>query len=85
MLKNEEGKHEDLKTREELIEACEKHFSELEIDYNQVITKFLKIKKDERQDDSHYLRKSARNQWNKEKQLRKEKKYDMYVGQKIQL
>ena len=23
--------------------------------------------------------------WNKEKQLRKEKKYDMYVGQKIQL
>ena len=77
---------DDLKTREELVKACSEHFVEMNVDFNKVISKFLKIKKDERQDDSHYLRKSARN-WNKEKQSRKEaqrrEKYDLYKAQKI--
>jgi hypothetical protein len=76
-----------LRKRKDLVEAVEKHFADTKLDYNKVISKFLKIKKDERQDDCHYLRKSARNQWNKEKQVRKDaarkEKYEMYLSQNI--
>ena len=40
-----------------MIEAVSEHFFvTLRLDYNKVIKKFLQIKKDEKQDDSHYLR-----------------------------
>ena len=55
------------------------------IDYNKVIAKFLKTKKDERQDDSHYLR-GKRNPENKvRKENARKEKYDVYIGAKINI
>ena len=46
--------------REELIAAIEEHFEELKMDTNKLIFRFLKIKKDEKNDTLYNLRKSMR-------------------------
>mmetsp|Transcript_29171 Transcript_29171/g.25802 ORF Transcript_29171/g.25802 Transcript_29171/m.25802 type:complete len:118 (-) Transcript_29171:41-394(-) len=75
--------HGELKDRDELIEAISDHFFNTKVDCNKIIRKFLQIKKDERQDDSHYLRKSARNKekLNRNQEARNEK-YNIYVASK---
>ena len=87
----------DLKDKDALIEAVSNHFFEMKIDCNKTIKKFLQIKKDERQDDSHYLRqvyilthafmfrKSARNKekLDRNQAVRQEKYQNLYVASKV--
>ncbi|CAI2383849.1 unnamed protein product [Moneuplotes crassus] len=73
----------DLKDKDRLIEAVSEHFFNTKMDCNRVIRKFLQIKKDERQDDSHYLRKSVRNKEKLERnQQARNEKYNIYVASK---
>lgn len=51
---------EDITDKETLIAAIEAHFTGMEIDYNKLIFKFLKIKKDEKNDTLYNLRKNLR-------------------------
>ena len=55
-----EKEGEELNDRESLIAAIERHFTEMQIDHNKLIFKFLKIKKDEKNDTLYNLRKSMR-------------------------
>jgi hypothetical protein len=44
------------KDKNAIAESVSKHFMNYKVDEEEVISKFLKIKKDERTDDQHYLR-----------------------------
>ncbi|CDW88521.1 UNKNOWN [Stylonychia lemnae] len=59
-VKTQDKEGDDLNTREAVESAVVKHFEDLKIDYDKLIYKFLKIKKDEKNDQLYNLRKSQR-------------------------
>lgn len=51
---------EEVRDKESAVRAVSQHFEEMKIDHNKLIYKFLKIKKDEKNDQLYNLRKSQR-------------------------
>ena len=51
---------EEIQDREELIAAIKEHFEDFKLDYQMLICKFLKIRKDEKNDTLYNLRRGRR-------------------------
>lgn len=62
-VKAEEKDGHELHTKDAVESAVVKHFEDMKIDYDKLIYKFLKIKKDEKNDQLYNLRKSQRTRY----------------------